>query len=222
MFGSTSKKRPNNLILGRVYENELLDMVELGINYFKSLTDFHNEKIATNVKPCLVFNGPQWKQTEELRRLKNLLIDVFHRETVERIRLQGIEHVISFTVAENLEIFMRSYKIHLKKSGLKTPRVEISEIGPSIDFSIRRTKIASDDLFKQATKKPKQLKPLKKKNLSQDELGNKHGRIHVGKQNINSLQTRKMKGLKKSKEERKMEKKQKKIDQQSVNVSVDV
>lgn len=220
MFGSTSKKRPNNLILGRIYEQELLDMVELGINKFKSLNDFHNEKISTNVKPCLVFNGPKWKQTEELRRLKNLFIDAFHRETVERIRLQGIEHVISFTISDDNEIFMRSYKIHLKKSGIRTPRVELSEIGPSIDFSIRRAKIASEDLFKQATKKPKQLKVIKKKNLSTDALGNKHGRVHIGKQNINTIQTRKMKGLKKTKEERKNEKKQKKLDQQSVNVSI--
>lgn len=220
MFGSTSKKRPNNLIMGRMYEQELLDMVELGIKSFKGLHEFHNEKISTNVKPCLVFNGPKWKQTEELRRLKSLLIDTFHRETVERIRLQGIEHVISFTASEDLQIYMRSYKIHLKKSGLKIPRIELSEIGPSIDFAIRRTKIASDDLFKQSTKRPKQLKVLTRKNLSRDELGNKHGRVHVGKQNIQSIQTRKVKGLKKTKEERKQEKKQKKMEQQTIDVSL--
>lgn len=82
MFGSTSKKRPNNLVLGRLFEHELLDMVELGIKEYKSLNDFKNEKIGTSVKPCLVFNGPKWNQTEELRRLKSLFIDTFHRDTV--------------------------------------------------------------------------------------------------------------------------------------------
>lgn len=70
------------MILGRVFENELLDMVELGIHQYKGLSDFKNEKIGTCVKPCLVFNGPKWNHTEELRRLKSLFIDAFHRDTV--------------------------------------------------------------------------------------------------------------------------------------------
>lgn len=210
LFGSTSKKRPNNLVLGRLYENELLDMVEMGIKSFKGLYDFKNEKIGTCVKPCLVFNGPQWKQTDELRRLKSLLVDTFHRETVERIRLQGIEHVISFTVTDDMTVYMRSYKIQLKKSGEKTPRIELVEIGPSVDFSVRRTKIASEDLFKQSTKQPKQLKVVKKKNISRDGLGNTHGRVHIGRQNINKIQTRKVKALKKTPEERKADRLRKK------------
>lgn len=84
VFGSTSKKRPNNLVLGRLFEQEILDMVELGIKQFKGLADFPNEKIGTSVKPCLVFNGPNWNQTEEMRRLKSLLIDLFHRDIVSR------------------------------------------------------------------------------------------------------------------------------------------
>lgn len=212
VFGSTSKKRPNNLILGRLYEHELLDMVELGINSFKGLNDFHNEKIGTCVKPCLIFNGPKWKQTEELRRLKSLLVDTFHREKIERIRLQGIEHVISFTASEDMTVYMRSYKILLKKSGLKTPRIALSEIGPAMNFTIRRTKIASESLFKQATKQPKQLKVRTKKNITRDGLGNKHGRVHVGKQNIKTIQTRKVKGLKKTPEEKKAERQKKKAE----------
>lgn len=82
MFGSTSKKRPDNLILGRMFEHELLDMVELGIKQYKGLQDFKNDKIGTCVKPCLVFNGLKWAQTEEYRRLKSLFIDAFHRDTV--------------------------------------------------------------------------------------------------------------------------------------------
>ena len=85
VFGSSSKKRPNNLVLGRLFEHELLDMVELGVTAYKGLADFKNEKIASHCKPCLVFNGPKWTETEELRRLKSLFIDSFHRETVSWI-----------------------------------------------------------------------------------------------------------------------------------------
>lgn len=211
MFGSTSKKRPDNLVIGRLFDHELLDMVELGIKAYKSLSDFQNEKIGTCVKPCLIFNGPKWNQTEEMRRLKSLFIDAFHRETVNAIRLQGIEHVLSFTLTEDNQILLRSYKILLKKSGLKTPRIELNEIGPSIDFSVRRTKIASEDLYKLSRKQPRQLKVIRKKNISRDQLGNTHGRIHVGKQNIGKVQTRKVRALKKTPDEKKFKRQEKKV-----------
>lgn len=101
---------------------------------------------------------------------------------------------------------MRSYKIQLKKSGQRTPRIELTEIGPSMDLVIRRTKLASKDLFKVSMRRPAILRVAKRKNVTRDELGNVHGRVHVGKQDINKLQTRKMKGLKKTGEERRKEK----------------
>lgn len=209
-FGSTSKKRPNNIVLGRIYENEILDMIELGIKQYQAMSEFKTEKIGTCVKPCLIFNGPKWSQTEEMRRLRNLLIDTFHKDKVEAIRLQGIEHVMSFTCTEDMTVLMRSYKIMLKKSGQKTPRIELVEIGPSADFSIRRTKIASEDLYKQARKQPKELRVTKKKNITRDELGNTHGRVHLGKQNVGKIQTRRVKGLKKTPEEKKADRQKKK------------
>lgn len=129
------------------------------------------------------------------------------------IRLQGVEHVLSFTATDDNQILMRSHKVLLKKSGLKTPRIELVEIGPSIDFGIRRTKIASEDLYKLARKQPKQLKVTKKKNFSRDELGNTHGRVHVGKQNITSVQTRKVRALRKTPEEKKSKRQEKKAAQ---------
>uniref|UniRef100_A0A2M4BTK0 Ribosome production factor 2 homolog n=1 Tax=Anopheles marajoara TaxID=58244 RepID=A0A2M4BTK0_9DIPT len=206
LFGSSSKKRPNNLVMGRIYEEQVLDMVELGIDNYKALADFKTEKISQFTKPVIVFNGYKWKLTEELRRIKSLLLDMFRVGEVESIRLQGLEHVLSFTLTDDLTILVRSYRIMLKKSGQRTPRIELVEMGPSLDLSIRRTKIASDDLYKTAMKQPAILKAAKRKNVSRDELGNVHGRVHVGKQDINALQTRKMKGLRKTADEKRAEK----------------
>ena len=47
------------------------------------------------------------------------------------------------------------YRLLLKKSGLKTPRIELEEIGPSFDFSLRRTHLASESLFKDSLRRPK-------------------------------------------------------------------
>ena len=44
------------------------------------------------------------------------------------------------------------------------------------------------------------LQPKTKKNVETDIVGDKMGRIHVGKQDLGKLQTRKMKGLKRGRE----------------------
>ncbi|POI29555.1 hypothetical protein CIB84_006695, partial [Bambusicola thoracicus] len=87
--------------------------------------------------------------------------------------------------------------VFLKKSGCKIPRIELEDIGPSLDLVMRRTHLASDDLYKLSLKQPKALKPKKKKNISHDVFGTTYGRIHMQKQDLSKLQTRKMKGLKK-------------------------
>lgn len=106
--------------------------------------------------------------------------------------------------------------------GLESFFIQISNInvltGPSIDFKLRRTKLASEDLYKEACKIPKELKPIKKKNISRDAFGSKMGRIHIGKQQIGRLQTRKMKGLKKTPEEKKKMLRQKKITKKAGRV----
>ncbi|CAH2002795.1 unnamed protein product [Acanthoscelides obtectus] len=206
LLGSHSKKRPDNVVLGRTFNYNLLDMIELFVEHYEGMSEFTGPKILLGTKPCLIFNGPLWEQNTELKQLKSLFIDFFHRETVDNIRLQGIEHTISFNATADGKIHLRSYKIMLKKSGQRTPRVELEEIGPRVDFRLRRSKLPDEDLMREACRKPKELKVTKKKNISADDLGNVHGRIHIGKQNIDKIQTRKMKGLKKTAAERKAEK----------------
>lgn len=218
MMGSHSKKRPDNLVVGRVFNYTLLDMIELNIENYEGLKEFAASKITIGIKPCLLFNGPLWEQSEELKQLKSVFIDFFHKEHVDSVRLQGIEHTISFNATPDGKICLRSYKVLLKKSGLATPRVELEEIGPRIDFTLRRTKLPSPDLMKEACKKPRELKVTKKKNISTDGLGNKHGRVHMGKQEINKIQTRKMKGLKKSVQEKRAVKRRALIESGDINV----
>ena len=52
--------------------------------------------------------------------------------------------------------------------------------------------------------------PKKKKNVSHDTFGTTYGRIHMQKQDLSKLQTRKMKGLKKRPAERITEDQEKK------------
>eukprot|EP01090_Pellita_catalonica_P020381 TRINITY_DN7266_c0_g1_i3.p1 TRINITY_DN7266_c0_g1~~TRINITY_DN7266_c0_g1_i3.p1 ORF type:complete len:142 (-),score=22.29 TRINITY_DN7266_c0_g1_i3:28-453(-) len=121
-------------------------------------------------------------------------MDFFHGQNLTKVDLQSLDHVIICTALNN-HIYFRHYIVNLKKSGTKLPVVELDEIGPAIDFSIRRFRFATRDLMKQATIQPRQLNARKKKNISTDVFGT-WGRVHQGKQDISKLQTRKMKGLK--------------------------
>lgn len=196
IFGSHNKKRPNNLVFGRMFDFHVLDMIELGVEKFVPLQDFKTSKCPEATKPLLIFAGDVFEINEDYRRLKNLLIDFFRGPTVTAVRLAGLEHVLHFTAVDG-KIFMRSYKVLMKKSGCRTPRIELEEMGPSFDFVMRRTHLASDDLYKLSMKRPKAALIKKKKNISQDTFGTTYGRIHMQKQDLGKLQTRKVKGLKK-------------------------
>lgn len=84
-------------------------MIELQVEKYKSIKEFASEKITAGLKPCLIFSGDGFDKTSELKRLKNLLIDMFQREPAKAVRLQGIEHVIMCTAVED-KIYFRSYR----------------------------------------------------------------------------------------------------------------
>lgn len=109
MFASHNKKRPHNLVMGRTFEHSLLDMVEFGVENYKSLKEFKVDKIASGLKPMLIFNGELFENNHQYQRIQNLLVDMFQREPAANIRLQGLEHALSFTAFEN-KIYLRSYK----------------------------------------------------------------------------------------------------------------
>lgn len=197
MFGSSSKKRPNSLTMARTFDNEIIDMFEFEIEVAKMMDQFKESKITLGTKPCLVFNGEPFDIDPEFVRLKCLLTDFFKGETPDNIRLQGIEHVLNFTAVDG-KVLMRSFKTKLENSGTKIPNVNLIEIGPSFDLSVRRTKLGSDDLYKKSLKQPKEIAPKKKKNISRDAFGSVLGRIHMQKQDMSKLQTRKLNAFKKN------------------------
>uniref|UniRef100_A0A672NU77 Ribosome production factor 2 homolog n=1 Tax=Sinocyclocheilus grahami TaxID=75366 RepID=A0A672NU77_SINGR len=196
LFGSHNKKRPNNLIFGRMFDFHVLDMFELGIERFVSLRDVKTDTCPEGTKPLLVFAGELFETDREHQRLRSLLTDFFCGPRVSAVRLAGLEHVLHFTALEG-KIYMRSYKVLLKKSGCRTPRIQLQDMGPSFDFVMRRNHMASDDLYKTAHRQPRGVKPKKKKNISHDAFGTRLGRLHMQKQDLDKLQTRKMKGLRK-------------------------
>lgn len=259
-----SKKRPNNLVLARTYDNEVMDMMELGVEMAKSVkeakvssfrsymrqchTDMANSllqasaRYAPNQKPLFHFAGELFDTHSVYQQFKSLILDFYHGEEIDKINLAGLEHVISCTIggqdgessAEALAaaqqpvtsltepapststaspalplIHFRTYSIKLMNSGSRTPLVQLEHAGPSFDFRVRRVKTADADVWKSATKKATKKstapslmagKKRKDRNVDIDEMGDKVGRLHMTKQDLSKLQSRKMKGLKKGKD----------------------
>jgi len=76
--GSTQKKRPDNLAIGRVFDNHVLDMFEVGVENYKSAAAFKSvEHVTKDLKPILIFQGEPFENSDKHKRMKNLLIDFF-------------------------------------------------------------------------------------------------------------------------------------------------
>lgn len=184
---SHSKKRPNNLVMGRLFDKRLLDMVEFGVESFKSMDEF-GAKISVGMKPILIFAGEPFETDFDMIRIKNLLNDFFLGPRPTCVRVKGIEHVIMF-IAHGGKIYMRPYMIEQKKvAGSEKPEAICHDMGPQLDLIVRRTKIADHDQFNKACKqKPKAPKSSKNKNIKTDDVGNVYGKIHIGRQNFDKM-----------------------------------
>eukprot|EP00316_Scyphosphaera_apsteinii_P020556 CAMPEP_0119326924 /NCGR_PEP_ID=MMETSP1333-20130426/69588_1 /TAXON_ID=418940 /ORGANISM="Scyphosphaera apsteinii, Strain RCC1455" /LENGTH=353 /DNA_ID=CAMNT_0007335363 /DNA_START=139 /DNA_END=1200 /DNA_ORIENTATION=- len=205
-FGTHSKKRPNHLVLGRMFDHHLLDMFELAIQQVKTMHEFAKAApggASIESKPCVLFQG-EWDNFSTLRSLRSLLLDFFHGQVVSAISPIGIERIVSFTAVPSsrdneTRVLMRHYVVKLKKSAEGTsPYTELTEIGPSLDLQVRRVQQPSDDLLKSAmfhrSVTPSQ--PKKTKNVSHSRVGGRQGRIHVPKQDLREVALARMKGLK--------------------------
>ncbi|KAF9583705.1 rRNA-binding ribosome biosynthesis protein rpf2 [Lunasporangiospora selenospora] len=203
VIGTHSKKRPHTLTFNRMFDHRTLDMLEVSLDNCTPMKDFKTPKSAIGMKPSFLFNGDMWDQHTHYKMFKSMLLDMYHGQTVEKVALAGLEYVISVTAGPLTpegkpgKVYLRVYTITLKRSGVKLPRVELEEMGPSMDMTFGRITEAKPEDWKQALKVPRELKPKKKKNISRDEMGDTVGRVHLGRQDFEKIQTRKMKGLKK-------------------------
>lgn len=161
--------------------------------------------VGLGLRPMMLFAGSPWEdQTSSSHvMLKSFFLDMFKGEETDRIDVEGLQYVLMVAAEEPRDnmspvIHLRWYKIVTKRSGHKLPRVELEEVGPKFDFKVGRMRPAAPEAMKEAMKQGKRPnEEMKtKKNISMDSIGDKVGRVHLGKQDLGGLQTRKMKGLK--------------------------
>jgi len=201
VLGSHSKKRPNNLVFGRFFDHHILDMIEVGMENFKSMSSFVKaSKPTIGSKPCFLFFGEEFSSREDFKSFSSILLDIFRGRVVDELDLSGLEYVI-ICFSQEQRVFFRVYRLVFKKSGSKIPNVQLEEIGPSIDFTLRRFRSASSEVWKEAIKLPREQMKREDKNISTDMLG-KYGVIHIERQDLGELAVKKMRAFRKRKPER--------------------
>jgi len=220
VFGTHSKKRPNNITVVRVFDGKVLDMAELLLITESPDQEANKFDIGLEMKPMVLFAGSQWDDTSVSdqaalhRCLKSVLLDLFQGEEISSIDVEGLQYVLMVASGEptstNIQdpaskpvIHLRWYKIRtLRSNSPKLPRVELDPIGPTFDFRVGRHREADPTIMKEAMKHGRRPNEARtKKNINMDIMGDKIGRVHLGKQDLNTLQTRKMKGLKRGRNE---------------------
>jgi len=199
IFGSNSKKRPNNMVLGRVYDKQVLDMLELGLTSYKPLTPVN---LALHHRPCVIFQGDIFEFDPIFQRIKNLLMDFF----VENVKpktmniREGLNHFVTITAGNDKNIFIRNYELLSPSDMVLNSDADLDkmlvDIGGSFDFEVRRTKFANDEQFKKACKQAKVRKEKHEKNIKTTAIGEHLGRVFVEKQNLDALALKKRKKLK--------------------------
>lgn len=219
VFGSNTKKRPNNITLVRVFDNRVLDMVELLLITPPDATQVQRRiDIGVEMKPMILFAGSQWEDESSSERaavyrtLRSQLLDLFQGEEIPSVDVAGLQHVLMIAAGESSNsdrlmnpadkpvLHLRWYKVNTKKStSPKVPRVELEPVGPVFDFRVGRFREADQSAMNEAMKHGRRPNEARtKKNIETDLIGDKIGRVHLGKQDLSQLQTRKMKGLKRS------------------------
>jgi ribosome production factor 2 len=211
VFGSSSKKRPHSITMVRTFAYKVLDMLELYLDpeSFRRLSQFKNKKCAVGLKPMLLFAGTPFESPvqNEYTLIKSMFTDFFKGEPADKVDVEGLQYIVSISAEEPVEgletkpsVHLRVYLISTHRSGQKLPRIEVEEMGPRMDFRVGRVKEADESVLKEALRRAKTSAERPKKNISTDIVGDKIGRIHLGKQDLKELQTRKMKGLKRSRD----------------------
>ncbi|KAI0025387.1 Brix-domain-containing protein [Xylariomycetidae sp. FL0641] len=211
IFGSSSKKRPHTLTFARMFANKVFDMLELHLDpeSFRTLSQFKSRKFAYGLRPMMVFSGTAFESpiANEYTMAKSMFIDMFKGDTSsDKIDVEGLQYIVSVAADEPAgddvkpSIHLRVYLLETKRSGSRLPRVELEEMGPRMSFRVGRSQQPDEAVLKEAMRQPKTGVEKTKKNISTDIMGDKIGRIHLGRQDLGELQTRKMKGLKRNRD----------------------
>ncbi|KAL8454119.1 hypothetical protein Emag_001552 [Eimeria magna] len=106
-FASSSKKRPSRLVLGRVYDGQLLDMHEFAVSHYSPAAAFAAVQAPrAGSAPLVLLQGGLWESSEALQSLKNLFADFFRgvaappEGPAQQLFLSGLDRLIAISAVQ--------------------------------------------------------------------------------------------------------------------------
>ena len=200
-----SKKRPENITLGRLFNFNVLDMVEFGHGIIQ---EDINARLGSFLgsKPVVIFTSQS--NSPVIQRLQNLFLDIFGGERMKKISSLGLDRVlmIDIHVREDIQSLQKPIE-HLEELTFPENAVQVAfyhfaisntdalsekpievPVGTRIalQLGLRRACLASAKAFNECMHKPVS-STTKEKGVSRDALGNLKGQVHVGKQRTEKI-----------------------------------
>merc|ERR1712230_102199 len=117
VFGAHSKKRPNNIIVLRIFDGKVLDMAELLLVLPPDQPEKEQKlQIGVEMKPLMLFAGSQWDDTSSSEQaalygtLKSLMLDLFQGEEVSSIDVAGLQYILMVAAGESFDFRVGRYR----------------------------------------------------------------------------------------------------------------
>ena len=108
---------------------------------------------------------------------------------------------------------------NITEKNVKMKTVPFREVGPCFDMTVRRDKMATYELFKDACKKPK-IRNIEKKRADKNKytnvFGETKGKVFIQHADLDTLATRKFKGMRNSDKAKAAAKAEKKLEAEDV------
>ena len=188
-ISSSNKKRPHNLVFGRVYNDQILDYFEANILSFEGDIRQSMKYLDLGTLPTLICLGDVFETNPEMGRIRNYFTDLFSPFRNETIFMNvdfGMQLVVTLIGFEDKTLLFTFARFDPNSSSMV-------DLGVKLTVKIDRTKLAEDDKFKEACKQMKLEVKKNKKTVEVDALGETQGRVFVRQQDLKTLKLRKIK-----------------------------
>lgn len=189
LIRSSNKKRPDNLIFGRLHDHKVLDQFETQITAIEGNFEEAFKQIDLTQRAILVVFGDVFETKPELGRIRNFFTDMFGSNNQKtKIDIEySLGFVITLTGFEDGSLELRFHKYSKAQGALV-------DLGVKLRMRLGRTKLATDEVFKEACKQPKLEKKTALKKVSEKSGTGEHlARVHVRQQDLKTLRLKKIK-----------------------------
>jgi ribosome production factor 2 len=171
-FVSSTQKRPDRLILGRLFSGKVLDSFEFRVLAAGPALSALRRLPQLSSMTAFVFLGKYWQSDRYLTQFKNFLIDTFGIRHSKILLLDRVETVLVSTAHNQTHVTLKQYLITTSDdiaAGKIKGKMELRESLPDVALELVHGNLCDADRMREAlgldtkAKTPHSLKQLQRK-----------------------------------------------------------